>query len=77
MISSPRLLGIALIVGGILVGIIIVVLLASYREAWTGVITLIATVAAFGLLVLPQLALGIYLLWHSAQNKPHLPKDRS
>lgn len=73
--TSSRLLGLALIVGGLLVGGVIVVLMGSYGEMWSTAVAIAATIAALILLVLPQVALGVYLINHSASNNAQSPKD--
>ncbi len=75
MISSHRLLGIALLVGGILVGLVIVVVLGSYREVWGTAVTIAATLIALALLVLPQVVLGIYLITRRPPDEPQFPPD--
>ena len=64
-----RILGIILIAGGIIVGIIITALMMVYREEGS----LISGAAMLGwalgiaVLVLPQLAVGAFLLWKGGQ----------
>lgn len=62
-----RLLGIALITGGTFVGIIIMALMASYVRSghFTTATATFGVIIALLLLVLPQFALGVYLIWHS------------
>ncbi|MGB4873278.1 MAG: hypothetical protein WBP47_24725 [Candidatus Promineifilaceae bacterium] len=68
-ISTQRLLGIALIGGGVLVGMVVMVLFNGYANngAVTAVTAIFAIILSFLLLVLPQLTLGIYLIWHDSQ----------
>lgn len=64
-----RILGIILIAGGIIVGIIITVLMMVYRgegSLTSGAATL-GWVLGIAVLVLPQLAIGIFLLWKGGQ----------
>jgi hypothetical protein len=62
-----RLLGIALITGGTLVGIIIMALMASYVRSghFTAATATFGVIIALLLGVLPQFGLGAYLIWHS------------
>lgn len=64
-ISRERILGIALIAGGALVGVVVIVLLSSYarRGGVTAVTATLGVILGMLLLVLPQFALGIYLIW--------------
>ncbi|MEM7332807.1 MAG: hypothetical protein AAF490_12030 [Chloroflexota bacterium] len=73
MLKNPnmgRFIGIALLVGGVLVGIIIVVLMNTYRSEGS----LTAGAATLGMavglivLVLPQLAFGAFFLWQGGQD---------
>ena len=68
-ISTQRLLGIALIGGGVLVGVVVMVLFNGYANngAITAVIATFGVILGFLLLVLPQLVLGVYLIWHDSQ----------
>ena len=68
-ISTQRLLGIALIAGGVLVGVVVMVLLNGYANdgAVTAVTATFGVILGFLLLVLPQLVLGVYLIWHDSQ----------
>jgi len=64
-----RVLGIILIAGGIIVGIIITFLMLVYRgegSLTAGAATL-GWVLGIAVLVLPQLAIGIFLLWKGGQ----------
>ncbi len=64
-----RILGIILIAGGIIVGIIITALMLVYRgegSLTSGAATL-GWVLGIAVLVLPQLAIGIFLLWKGGQ----------
>lgn len=60
-----KLLGIALIAGGVTVGVVLIILISSYASAGklSSVNATIAIIAALLLLVLPQLGLGSYLIW--------------
>ena len=68
-ISISRLFGIALIAGGAIVGIIMMVFMSNYADAreFASATATIATIAAFILLVVPQIGLGVYLIWDSMQ----------
>jgi len=68
-IAPERLLGIALIAGGALVGVVVIVLLSGYARngGMTAVAATIGVVIAFLLFVLPQFAFGVYLIWHDAR----------
>ncbi len=68
-ILPQRLLGIALIAGGVLVGMVVMVLFNGYANdgAVTAVTATFGVILGFLLLVLPQLALGVYLIWHDSQ----------
>lgn len=73
-IATERLLGIALIAGGALVGGVLIVLLSGYAQSgrMTAVTATIAVILGLIFLVLPQLALGIYLIWHDVrQSSPN------
>lgn len=64
-----RILGIALIAGGVIVGIIIAVLMSVYNREGnlsTGAATL-GFVIGTVVLVLPQLGIGAFLLWKGGQ----------
>ncbi len=64
-----RVLGMILITGGIIVGIIVTVLMMVYRgegSLTAGAATL-GWVLGIVVLVLPQLAIGAFLLWKGAQ----------
>ncbi|MCA9921847.1 MAG: hypothetical protein KC419_20190 [Anaerolineales bacterium] len=64
-----RILGFALIGGGIIVGIIIIVLMSVYRgenSLSAGAATLGAAIGII-VLVLPQLGVGTFLLWKGRQ----------
>ena len=67
--SISRLFGIALIAGGTIVGIIMMILMSNYASngIFTPATATIATIVAFILLVLPQIGLGVYLIWDSMQ----------
>ncbi|MBK8984718.1 MAG: hypothetical protein IPM39_01335 [Chloroflexi bacterium] len=67
-LNSERLLGAALIVGGVLVGVVVAAVLRSYTQdgMMTGGTAVTAAIIAFLLLVLPQLALGISLIRHTS-----------
>ncbi len=71
-ISKERILGVALVAGGALVGVVIIVLLNGYAQdgRLTAVTATIAVILGFLLLVLPQFALGVYLIWHDVQYRP-------
>ena len=68
-ISTQRLLGIALIGGGVLVGVVVMVLFNGYANngAVTAGTAIFAIILSFLVLVLPQLTLGVYLIWHDSQ----------
>ena len=68
-ISISRLFGIALIAGGTIVGIILMILMSNYASSdiFTSKTATIITIMAFLLLVLPQIGLGTYLIWDSMQ----------
>ena len=71
MFTREKLLGIALIAGGALVGIIVMVLMSGYARSGdfsTGAAT-IGVILGFVLLVLPQMGLGVYLIWHDIQTE--------
>lgn len=74
-----RLLAIALIIGGALVGIVIMFMMASYARSghFSTAAATIGVIVAFMLFVLPQFGLGIYLIWHSLQNEKNEEKDES
>lgn len=64
-----RIIGIILIAGGIIVGIIVVALMVVYYNEGSlsaGAATL-GAVLGIGVLVLPQLGLGTYMLWKGRQ----------
>ena len=64
-----RILGLILIAGGIIVGIVITVLMMVYRgegSLTAGAATL-GWVLGIAVLVLPQLAIGAFLLWKGTQ----------
>jgi hypothetical protein len=64
-----RILGIILIAGGIIVGIVVTVLMMVYRgegSLTAGAATL-GWVLGIAVLVLPQLAIGVFLLWKGTQ----------
>lgn len=64
-----RTIGIILIAGGIVVGIIITILMFVYRgegSLTSGAATL-GWVLGIAVLVLPQLAVGVFLLWKGGQ----------
>jgi hypothetical protein len=70
--SNPtitRLLGIALIAGGTIVGIVLILLTSNYVSGGTLSTTTatLAVIVSFLFLVLPQIGLGAYLIWHSMQ----------
>ena len=60
-----RILGIILIAGGIIVGIIITALMMVYRGegSLTSGAAMLGWVLGIAVLVLPQLAIGVFLLW--------------
>lgn len=64
-----RILGIILIAGGIIVGIIITALMLVYRGegSLTSGAAMLGWVLGIAILVLPQLAVGIFLLWKGGQ----------
>jgi hypothetical protein len=66
-LSISRLLGIALIAGGAIVGIVLMVLMSTYagEGTFTPTTAAIGVIVAFILLVLPQFGLGVYLIWDS------------
>jgi uncharacterized membrane protein YcaP (DUF421 family) len=68
-ISISRLFGIALIAGGTIVGIVLMILMSNYAKngVFTSTTATIITIAAFIILVLPQIGLGSYLIWDSMQ----------
>ena len=64
-----RILGFALIAGGFLVGVIVVVLMSVYRSEGSlsaGAATLGAALGII-VLVLPQLGVGAFLIWKGGQ----------
>jgi hypothetical protein len=64
-----RIIGIILIAGGIIVGIIITVLMMVYRSegSLTSGAATLGWVLGIAILVLPQLGMGIFLLWKGGQ----------
>lgn len=72
-VSPERLLGIGLIAGGALVGVVVIVLLSSYvrNGGMTAVTATIGVIIGFLFLVLPQFALGAYLIWRNLGHTPH------
>lgn len=68
-LSISRLLGIALIAGGAIIGVIMMLLMSNYasKDKFTPTGATIAVIATFILLVLPQIGLGVYLIWDSMQ----------
>lgn len=50
-------------------GIVLMILMSSYASngTFTSTTSTIAIIAAFILLVLPQIGLGVYLIWDSMQ----------
>jgi hypothetical protein len=78
-LSISRLLGIALIAGGTIVGIIMMVLMSNYagEGKFTPTSATIGVIAAFIFLVLPQLGLGVYLIWDSMQETAVTPPENS
>ncbi|MDX1414015.1 MAG: hypothetical protein R3293_07470 [Candidatus Promineifilaceae bacterium] len=64
-----RILGIILIAGGIIVGIIITALMLVYRGegSLTSGAAALGWVLGIAVLVLPQLGIGIFLLWKGSQ----------
>ncbi len=64
-----RILGIILIAGGIIVGIIITALMMVYRGegSLTSGAAMLGWVLGIAVLVLPQLAVGAFLLWKGGQ----------
>lgn len=61
-----KLLGIALIAGGAVVGVILMVLMSGYAASGqlSSTTATLLVMAALLLFVLPQIALGVYLIWH-------------
>ena len=78
-LSMSRLLGIALIAGGALVGIIMMILMSNYASEGTvtSATATIAIIAAFIILVLPQIGLGVYLIWDSMGATAVAPPENS
>ena len=78
-LSISRLIGIALIARGTLIGLIIIGLISNY--ATTGIFpaatATIAVIAAFIFLVLPQIGLGTYLIWDSLRETAVFPPENS
>ena len=71
MNNTGRILGTILIIGGILVGIIIIYLMATYRnegDLGAGAAVLGAAIGII-VLVLPQLGFGAFLLWKGGQDE--------
>ena len=64
-----RILGIILIAGGIIVGIIITALMLVYRGegSLTSGAAMLGWVLGMAVMVLPQLAIGAFLLWKGGQ----------
>ena len=64
-----RILGIILIAGGIIVGIIVTALMMIYRGegSLTSGAAMLGWVLGIAVLVLPQLAIGVFLLWKGGQ----------
>jgi hypothetical protein len=64
-----RILGIILIAGGIIVGIIVTALMLVYRGegSLTSGAAMLGWVLGVAVLVLPQLAIGAFLLWKGSQ----------
>jgi hypothetical protein len=75
-LSTSRLFGIALIAGATIVGIVMMVLMSTYTSAGKFTATL-AIIVAFIFLVLPQIGLGIYLIWDSLQETAVFPLENS
>jgi len=71
-LATERLLGVGLIIGGALVGVVVIVLLSGYARngGMTAVTATIGVIIGFLLLVLPQFALGAYLIWHDLGHTP-------
>jgi len=78
-LSISRLFGIALIAGGAIVGIILMVLMSSYASdgKFTSSTATITLIIAFILLVLPQIGLGVYLIWDSMKETAVSPPEDS
>jgi hypothetical protein len=78
-LSISRLFGIALIAGGTIVGLLIMVLMSNYASdgKFTTASATLAVIAAFILLVLPQIGLGIYLIWDSMRETAVIPPENS
>ena len=78
-LSISRLLGIALIAGGTIVGIIMMILMSNTASEgkFTSAAATITVIAAFILLVLPQIGLGVYLIWDSMQETAVSPPKNS
>ena len=76
-LSISRLLGFTLIAGGTIVGIVMMVLMSSYANdgKFTPTAATIGVIAVFILLVLPQIALGVYLIWDSMQETAVFPPE--
>ena len=74
-LSISRLLGIALIAGGAIVGVIMMILMSNYASE--GKFTSTTATIAFILLVLPQIGLGVYLIWDSMQETAVSPPKTS
>ncbi len=64
-----RILGLILIAGGVIVGIIITALMLVYYQegSLTGGAATLGLVLGYLILVLPQLGLGVFLLWKGQQ----------
>ena len=62
-----KLLGIALIAGGAIVGVVFMLLMSSSagKGTFSPTAAAIAVITGFLLLALPQIGLGVYLIWRS------------
>ncbi len=60
------ILGVALVAGSVTVSIVLIMLIWSYTSSGqlSPLNSVIAIIAALLLLALPQLGLGVYLIWH-------------
>lgn len=67
--EGTQVLGAGLIVGGLMVGGVLGWLMWTYYETgqFTAGVAIVATIAIILLLVVPQVGLGLYFLWHSRQ----------
>jgi hypothetical protein len=64
-----QVLGVGLIVGGVMVGGVLGWLMWTYYQTgqFTAGAAIAATLAIILLLVVPQVGLGLYFLWHTRQ----------